>query len=275
MSAPLHIDPAAPWGVVCADTLLTLPQLPPESIDALITDPPYCSGGFGTSVKRDPADKYVQTETHRQYESFLGDLRDQRSYQLWVSHWVASLLPALKTGAPFAIFCDWRQLAATIDAVQVGGLVVRGVAVWDKTEACRPQRARPRQQAEFIVWGNNAGRWVGYEGAPYLAGVLRFATLQRDREHIAEKPLGLMRQLALLAPPSGLVLDPFAGSGTTLAAALSTGRRAFGIELHAGWAEHARKRCEETLADIHGRGPQRNLFPANQNTIATHGDGLL
>jgi site-specific DNA-methyltransferase (adenine-specific) len=248
------------WEVICGDTLLVLPQLERESVDGLITDPPYCSGGHGPAVKRDPADKYVQDGARQRYESFLGDLRDQRSYQLWVSYWIATTLPALKSGAPFAIFCDWRQLAATIDAIQVGGLVVRGVAVWDKTEACRPQRGRPRQQAEFIIWGCHGSRWVSYEGAPTLPGVLRFATLQHDRNHIAEKPAALMRQLALLVVPGGLVLDPFAGSGTILEAALSMGRRALGVELHPHWAEHARQRCLAMHADQARLGQQGSLF---------------
>lgn len=45
------------------------------------------------------------------------------------------------------------------------------------------------------------------------------------------KPLALMRHLVTLAcPRGGLVLDPFAGSGTTLQAALAEGRRAVGVE---------------------------------------------
>jgi DNA modification methylase len=58
------------------------------------------------------------------------------------------------------------------------------------------------------------------------------------------KPLSLMRWLCRLTktPTGGVVLDPFAGSGTTLLAALLEGRRAIGIEKDPGYAETARKR---------------------------------
>jgi hypothetical protein len=58
------------------------------------------------------------------------------------------------------------------------------------------------------------------------------------------KPLSLMRWLCRLTktPTGGVVLDPFAGSGTTLLAAVLEGRRAIGIEKNPGYAETARKR---------------------------------
>lgn len=48
-------------------------------------------------------------------------------------------------------------------------------------------------------------------------------------------------------PPGGLVVDPFSGSGTTAAAAVSLGRRAIGIDLRFSQCELARKRCGQTI----------------------------
>lgn len=57
------------------------------------------------------------------------------------------------------------------------------------------------------------------------------------------KPLALMRWLVrLVTPPGGLVLDPFAGSGTTLIAAHQEGFRALGIEREAEYVKIARAR---------------------------------
>jgi len=61
--------------------------------------------------------------------------------------------------------------------------------------------------------------------------------------HPTVKPLALMRYLCrLIAPPGGLVLDPFAGSGSTLIAAVAEGFEAVGIEREAAYAEIARQR---------------------------------
>jgi DNA modification methylase len=51
-----------------------------------------------------------------------------------------------------------------------------------------------------------------------------------------------MRELVRIVVPGGLVLDPFAGAGTTGLAALAEGRRFIGIELHPGYAAIARRR---------------------------------
>ena len=68
-----------------------------------------------------------------------------------------------------------------------------------------------------------------------------------DREHITEKPLELMRSLVRIAPPGGLVVDPFAGSGTTGAACLAEGRRFIGFEIDPVYVEIARRRIAGPL----------------------------
>ena len=61
--------------------------------------------------------------------------------------------------------------------------------------------------------------------------------------HPTEKPLGILEPLIRYAcPPGGLVVDPFAGSGSTLDAARHSGRRAVGIERHEPYAEAAARR---------------------------------
>jgi site-specific DNA-methyltransferase (adenine-specific) len=56
---------------------------------------------------------------------------------------------------------------------------------------------------------------------------------QDDKHHLTGKPTALMRELVKVAPPSGLILDPFAGSGTTGIAAALEGRRCLLVEKEA------------------------------------------
>ena len=68
---------------------------------------------------------------------------------------------------------------------------------------------------------------------------------ERKNSHPTVKPLSLMRWLVrLVTPPSGVVLDPFAGSGTTGVAALEEGFMFVGIEREAEYVQIARKRLE-------------------------------
>ena len=82
-----------------------------ERFDALITDPPYCSGGLTTGERtRDPAEKYVQQGTKVLRPTFEGDGRDQRSWTAWVTQWLALARPMLPAGGWCLVFSDWRQL---------------------------------------------------------------------------------------------------------------------------------------------------------------------
>lgn len=211
------------------DSLHVLRSIPSESVDAVITDPPYSSGGLHRSDRnRSTAEKYVQTGTIVERPDFQGDARDQRSYLAWCSLWMAECLRIVKPGRPLLCFTDWRQLPTTTDALQAGGFVWRGVVVWDKGEGSRPNLGFSNQ-AEYIVWGTRGPTDLGHE--VYLPGVLRHPTVRAEKLHMTGKPVALLERLVRVVPEGGTVLDPFGGSGTTAVAATRTGRRALLVEV--------------------------------------------
>lgn len=228
------------------DAFDVLPHL--SGVDALVTDPPYSSGGAyrGDRMQTTIA-KYVQTGTIIERPEFTGDNRDQRSYLAWCSLWLIAARRAANPGAAIAMFTDWRQLPTTTDAVQAGGWVWRGIGVWDKTGAARPQSGLSAQ-SEYVVWGTAGPNEIG---SIYLPGVCREASPRgADKEHIAQKPAGVMRWLCGLAPVGGTVLDPFMGSGTTIYAAKSLGRHAIGIEIEERYCEMAARRCSQEVLGL-------------------------
>lgn len=252
---PWHLDDQAT--IYKGEALRVLSELPSASVDAVITDPPYSSGGLMRGDRNaDPTAKYrgwsqdaegKSTKPTSTYDSFTGDNRDQRSYHFWSALWMSEALRITKPGGTLITFTDWRQLPITTDAVQAGGWVWRAIAVWDKGIG-RPVKGRFRNHVEYLVWGTK-GAAPQREGV-YLSSVLRYPTPNhKQREHLTQKPVDLLRYVMPLVEPGGVVLDPFMGSGTTGVAALAEGRSFIGVEMVDEYAEVARRRITEA-----GRG---------------------
>jgi site-specific DNA-methyltransferase (adenine-specific) len=233
--------------VIQGDALSTMRGMQGQIFDAVVTDPPYSSGGKTLAEKQQStATKYTGSKQRCKIPCFEGDSLDQRSWTRWMAEILRSARELSKPGAPICVFTDWRQLPSLSDALQWAGWCWRGIVIWDKVNA-RPQRGRFRQQSEYIVWGSNGDMPVS-RPVQVLPGVYRvMPPTQAGRRHQTEKPLELMRGLVRICEPCGMILDPFCGSGTTLHAAALEGYRAVGIECSAHYAAVARERLQQVF----------------------------
>lgn len=227
----------------CGDCLTILPTLQKGSVDMVLTDPPYSSGGLYRGDRNlIPQQKYMNNKK-KAVVSFCGDNRDQRSFTQWCALWASQILGISSPGAIFAAVIDWRNLACLIDSIQMGGWIYRGIVVWDKTEGCKPQKGWYRGQCEYFVTATN-GKFSRKEDV-YLPGCFRFATVNgTQRVHMTQKPVPLLEKLLEVSPDGCLVLDPFMGSSSTGVAALQSGRKFVGIEATAEYFDIACRRIE-------------------------------
>jgi site-specific DNA-methyltransferase (adenine-specific) len=226
------------------DAWKILHALPADSIDGVITDPPYSTGAATLAGKQaPPGDKYQRSNTKKQYPEMLGDGKDQRSFLTWATMWLTEAWRIAKDGAPILIFTDWRQLPTITDALQAAGFLWRGVVVWNK-RCGRPMQGEFKRDCEFIVYGSK-GRFKPASRA-CLPGIYSHAVSQAKKLHICGKPLPLLKELMEIVPAGGTVLDPFAGGGTTARAAKETGRKCIIIERSAEYAEIAANAVKST-----------------------------
>ena len=229
------------------DCLEILPTLP--LVDAVITDPPYSSGGMlrgdraGASTKA----KYLTSDSgnHQALHEFSGDNRDQRGFHFWSALWSSAAMRVSKLGAVCCFFTDWRQLPISTDYMQAGGWVWRGVVPWAKP-SYRPQMGRFGSQCEYLVWGSN-GPMPAERDVGCLPGFFDKAS-PKEREHITQKPIELMDEIVRIVPAGSTVLDPFMGSGTTGVACARMGRAFIGVELTRAHFDIACRRIEQAQA---------------------------
>jgi site-specific DNA-methyltransferase (adenine-specific) len=88
-------------------------------------------------------------------------------------------------------------------------------------------------------------------GTRIMRSIVSVRSMHHSAIHPTEKPVGLLTPLITYAcPPGGLVIDPFAGSGSTLEAARLSGRRAIGVEADEKYAELAERRLSQATLEV-------------------------
>lgn len=232
------------------DALELIPSLEPASVAAVITDPPYSSGGAfrGDRIQK-TVTKYVQSGTQIERQEFSGDSRDQRAFFAWCSLWLCAVRHASEPGAVLCSFIDWRQLPLMTDAIQAGGWVWRNIGTWWKP-GCRMQKGRFSASAEYLVYATN-GPHDADDGESSPQNVISCQMLSGDeKSHIAEKPIEVVDWAMSVSRAGGLVCDPFMGSATTAIAAIRSGRPFVGFEIDRDCFESACDRVDREMDQL-------------------------
>ena len=213
--------------------------------DTLIVDAPYSERTHvGQRHGRRPSDRhacaqdtYVSARGLSYSSLSLADVREfVASWSPRVRGWFVSITDSgLAPTWKAALAAHGRTVFAALPCVQVGmnvRLAGDGPSNWTVWAIV----ARPKSLAR---WGTLRGAYVGNA---FDAGQ-NTATATRRRSVVGSKPLWLMRALVRdYSRPGDIVCDPCVGSGTTLLAALTEGRRAVGAEMDPAHYECARKR---------------------------------
>lgn len=211
--------------VKCGDCLDVMRSMSAESFDAVVTDPPWMDYKTGW---------YDASEHHRPIAAI-----DPNQY-------CSELYRLCKPISAVLLWCRWDCFDRHAEALASAGFRVRNCVVWAKPNHTAGDLTgnfgNKHEMAVFAVkgkWRRHGKREVNLWIEPHL-----FTRAKRD--HPTEKPIGLMRRsVAAMCPPGGTVLDPFAGSGTTLVAAAMEGRSAIGIEIDPAYVEIIRRRIPD------------------------------
>lgn len=224
------------------DALDVLAELSIE-VDAVITDPPYASGtrheaGKSSSGAMLRAGRFADRPIDLDQMTTTGFV--------WLMRAVAiGTRPMLVEGGSFISFIDWRQWGNLTGALETANLRIQTMGVWDKESIGMGNGFRG--QHELIC---HASKGVPKVYDKSVGNVFRHRRVE-PVDHPSPKPEEVMQRLiSVVTPRGGLVLDPFAGSGTTLRAAKNIGRRAIGIESVREYCDVAVSRLTQSVLDF-------------------------
>lgn len=215
-------------------------------LDAVITDPPYCSGG-SLEAQKNTAAQGLRTATVQadDFEWFSADNMTTGGLVWLVRSVLVESRRLLKPNRSAFVFSDWRMIPFLAPALESSGLRYRNLIVWDKGSAGLGVGFKPAHEL-ILEYTNGATEYAAKTGQNVIRS-RRVHTSERD--HNCQKPVEVIAKLLEVATvEGGTILDPFMGSGTMLLAAKQLGRKAIGIELNERFCESAAKRCQQEMA---------------------------
>lgn len=223
--------------VILGDCLDELPSLEADSVDCIVTDPPYGinykHGSRATGNKG--GNRY--SDGHIEWPSIEGDGEPD-------GRWLGEAFRILKGGSALYLVTRWDVEPVWRDLLRGAGFRVVQRLTWHKRDHGKGDlKGTYSPTCEDVLFASK-GRHLLNSRPSMLIDVGCVPTWER-RFHPHQKPIPLAKQLIEVSTKHGdLVLDPFAGSGCTPIASLKSGRRCIAIETEAHYVDIIHRRLK-------------------------------
>ncbi len=230
----------------CIDTMKNLKD---DSVDLIVTDPPYNLGNF----MRDR-----DTNLKKMRENFFGDAGwDDLEFEEWTEHMDSFLKESqriLKKGGSMIMFMSLIKIETIIGLAEKNKFYYKTTGIWHKTNPMpRNMNLHFINSVEGWVYFVNQARTGTFNNNSlaihdFIESSLTPKSEKRYGGHPTQKPESVIQHfIELLSNPGQVVMDPFMGSGTTGVVSKRCGRSFIGIELQEDYFDVALKR----IADVH------------------------
>ena len=215
------------------DCLNILPTIPDESIDLVITDPPY---GF----------KYELWRPKRERLCDQPILNDNENYYELLDETLKECYRIMKDGSAIYIFCGYQKIEGFVELVKKY-FKYKNILVWVKNNwTAGDLYGNYGTKTEYVIYATK-GRHI--LNGKRNHNVLEYKRIPPTQAHFKfQKPLDLLKFLIeKSSQENDLVLDPFMGSGSTIIAGKLLNRKTIGIEADPNTYEIALNRIKEEV----------------------------
>lgn len=227
----------------CGDVLEVLRQMPDESVDLVVTSPPYnLKNSTGNGMKDGRGGKWSKAALMNGYEDH-GDNMPHDEYSAWQKECLIEMLRVTKEDGAVFYNHKWRVQAGLLQDRQdiVSGLPVRQIIIWRRKGGINfnPGYFLPTYEVIYLL---AKPKFKLAKKANAYGDVWEFGQEMKN-PHPAPFPVELIERV-ISSTSAQIVLDPFMGSGTTAIAAMNLGRDWIGIELSKKYCEMADERIK-------------------------------
>ena len=215
------------------DCLEGMKRIPDESIDLVVTDPPYKIIGGGDSKSRYATSGMLNRSSGNVINGKLFNHNDTS-----FSTWIPEVYRVLKEATHFYVMVNDKNMHELMDACVASGFQLVNILIWKKNNVT-PNKFYMKNCEFILLYRKGGQRWINDMGTKHLLEIDNI----RNKKHPTEKPIELMEIFILNSSKEGeTVLDPFMGAGSTALAAKENNRQYIGFELDEGYYKTANKR---------------------------------
>lgn len=207
------------------------------SVDMVVTDPPYklVAGG---KTSGNTSGIFAPSEASRTGKMF-------QSNSIKFSDWSSDVFRVLKDGSHCYVMVNDRNLQEMLNAFTKVGFKVLNVLFWDKGNVT-PNKWYMKAGEFIVLFRKGTAMNINNMGDSTL---LRYKNVIGNKVHPTEKPVDMIQRLIENSSnPGDVILDPFVGGGSSMIAAVNTGRNYIGFEMDKGYYDVAVKRVEAAKA---------------------------
>jgi len=233
------------------DCLIGMKKLPDESIDLIITDPPFMISQE-IKIGRSANTKYAASkDINLDFGPWDNQWKTEKEYYNWCYKWLKECVRVLKPYKHLLFFFDKKKVTPVWEYLERLGMKGRSPLYWIKSNPVpRARKVDFMKAIEMTLWFTKKSikqdffNWKLGQAKDYIIDAIP----NNPRLHPTQKPEKPIEQwINYLSNKNNIVFDPFVGSGTTLVVAKKLGRQYLGFEINKEYYEIAKKRIATTV----------------------------
>ena len=214
----------------CGDCLNIMKQIENESIDLIVTDPPYLI-------------KYKTNRRKNKDHDFCSEILNDDNEQLIIDY-IRECYRILKNNTAMYMFCNCDKVDFFKQELENAGFKIKNMIIWVKNNwTAGDLKAQFGKQYEIIFLVNKGRKCFN---GKRITDVWMFDKISGKKQlHQNQKPVDLLKQCILKhSDENDIIFDGFMGSGSTGVACIETNRKFIGVELDKKYFEIAKERID-------------------------------